>query len=227
MGKVDTVFFDFGDTLAYSLLPPLEMWVKVGAEHGKLLRRDSLRRALSSADQEFLPKVYEFRGRMEEFWGAYDRFVLEKLGVRDTGGHLSRAVERYFLETKKWARPFPDTHSTLSALIQKGLALGIISNNTDEVLDRLNDLDLLKYFETVTYSQEAGAEKPAPEPFRLALKRAKRKPEQCFHVGNSYEQDVAGARGVGIRPVLVDREGKHTEADCLKVQSLGELLSLV
>ncbi|HME19198.1 MAG TPA: HAD family hydrolase, partial [Nitrososphaerales archaeon] len=206
---IRTVFFDLGDTLAYSTHTPLEIWLAAASDQDIRLRKDALLRAMTEADQAYNPRFYEFKGRIEEYWRLYDQHVISSLGLADKGKGLSQAVEIAFLDTKRWMAPFPETHFVLTALRQKGLDLGIISNNTDEMPDRMNDLDLLKYFRTVTYSQEAGAEKPAPEPFRLALKRTGRKPEQCIHVGNSLEQDVAGARGVGIAPVLLDREGKH------------------
>jgi FMN phosphatase YigB (HAD superfamily) len=108
------------------------------------------------------------------------------------------------------SRVFPETHSVLSELKRRGFSLGIISNNTDEIFDRMESLDLVRYFDTITYSQEAGAEKPDPAPFRLALQRANRAPWECLHVEDSYEMDVVGARGVGIEPILVDRKMKHS-----------------
>ena len=217
------VFFDFGDTLV-SLRAPLEVWVATASELGIRVRRDALRDATAAADKEYKSSVYEYRGRMEEFWKLYDGFVIKRLGFTDRGGRFGTAVEAAFLDTKRWMSVFPETHTVLSNLKRQGLILGIISNNTDDMLDRLNDLDLLRYFDSLTYSQEAGAEKPAPEPFVLALRRVRKKPEQCVHVGNSLEQDVAGAKGVGIRPILVDREGSHPNPGCAVVRDLRGLL---
>jgi len=220
---VSTVFFDFGDTLV-SIRSPLEVWVTTASEQGFRLRRDSIRRATAAADETYKSRIYEYKGRMEDFWRLYDGFVIKELGFPDRGGRFSEAIEAAFLYTKKWMHPFPETRSVLSTLKQSGFRLGVISNNTDEMLDRLNDLDLLRYFDTLTYSQEAGAEKPAPEPFMLALRRARRKPEQCVHVGNSLEQDVAGARGVGVRPILLDREGNQTSPGCEVIRTLQGLI---
>ena len=89
----------------------------------------------------------------------------------------------------------------------------------------MKSLDLVKYFDTITYSQEAGAEKPDPAPFRLALQRANRAPWECLHVGDSYEMDVVGARGVGIEPILIDRRMKYSGADCVTVRDLNGILN--
>jgi FMN phosphatase YigB (HAD superfamily) len=43
--------------------------------------------------------------------------------------------------------------------------------------------------------------------FRTALELAGAAPAEAAHVGDSVEHDVAGALAVGMRPVLVDRDG--------------------
>jgi len=222
--KTNTVFFDLGGTLGYSTHTPPEIWLAVSAELGLRIQEQALVQGMAEADKLYMPKVYEYKGRVEEFWHLYHAFVIGRLDLPKSSEDLLQAVDFAFLDTKRWMHPFPETRDVLSTLKQRGFHLGVISNNTDEMIDRMNDLDLVKYFETLTYSQEAGAEKPSPEPFRLALKRAGRKPEQCLHVGNSIEEDVAGARGVGIEPVLLDREGRHQTPSCAVVRNLRELL---
>jgi putative hydrolase of the HAD superfamily len=224
LDNIDTVFFDFGDTLAYSTHSPLEIWTKTAAEHGVELRQGDIARAIAAADQACNPKVYEFRGRIEDFWDMYDRHVLNALNLADKRGKLSTAISLAFLDTRRWFRLFPETQSVLSQLRRDGYELGIISNNTDEVVERLDILGIIRYFDTVTYSQEAGAEKPDPAPFRLALKRVDRKPEECAHIGDSYEQDVTGARAIGMRPILLDRSGKYSGTDCAVVRDLRQVL---
>ena len=52
-------------------------------------------------------------------------------------------------------------------------------------------------------------------------------PREAVHVGDTYEDDVMGARSAGLRPILVDREDRHPEADCLRVRNLREVEALV
>jgi putative hydrolase of the HAD superfamily len=209
LNNVKAIFFDLGDTLGEVTRSVLEIWLEAAAENGMVLKPDALLESLKAADQNYNPKVYEYKGRMPEFWNQYDAYVLSRLGVDDRDGNLSRAISRAFVDAMKWSRVFPETHSVLSELKRRGFALGIISNNTDEIFDRMESLDLVRYFDTITYSQEAGAEKPDPAPFRLALRRANRTPGECLHVGDSFEMDVVGARGVGIEPILVEIGRAH------------------
>ena len=65
--------------------------------------------------------------------------------------------------------------------------------------------------------------------YDLALQRANTIADYTLHIGDTYIQDVLGARSVGITPVLLDR-GKRLEqssVDCLLIHSLTELLDLL
>ena len=60
--------------------------------------------------------------------------------------------------------------------------------------------------DTVT-SAGVGARKPEPEIFTAALAVAGAAPDEVIHVGDTAEEDVAGAAAAGIRPLLIDRDG--------------------
>jgi HAD superfamily hydrolase (TIGR01509 family) len=233
--EFSTIFFDFWDTLAYGVhsdnpryrVDPLgwgEIWLTNASEVGVHVQPDDLLEAMKHADRIYNPRVYEFKGRMQEFWNIYNRHLLNRLGIEDGNGDLLRAVNFAFLDVKRWVRLFPEVHFVLSALKSDGYELGIVSNNTDELIDRMSSLELTKYFETITYSQEAGSEKPDPATFNLALSRTGKLPTECLHIGDSFEQDVTGARNAGIQPVLLAREGKSFNTDVTSIRNLRELL---
>jgi putative hydrolase of the HAD superfamily len=182
--------------------------------------------AHQEADRVFGPQIYDFVGRMKGFWTMFDRFILSKLGIADPGDRLARAIADTF-EKLDLLQTFPETRSALEGLRQRGYRLGIISNAIDDLLVHLDRLDLIKFFDSITLSQEARAEKPDPAIFRLALERARCAPYEAVHVGNDYECDVVGARGVGITPVLIDRDDRYPRADCLRIRNLTELRPLL
>jgi putative hydrolase of the HAD superfamily len=225
LDNIKNIFFDLGDTLGEVEHSVPEIWLDTAAENGVTLKPDALLESLKAADRKYSPRVYEYKGRMPEFWCQYDAYVLSRLGIHDRDGNLCRAISRAFLDAMKWSRVFPETHPVLSELKRRGFSLGIISNNTDEISDRMESLGLVRYFDTITYSQEAGAEKPDPAPFRLALQRANRAPRECLHVGDSFEVDVVGARGVGIEPILVDRKMRYSRTDCITIRDLNGILN--
>jgi HAD superfamily hydrolase (TIGR01549 family) len=76
----------------------------------------------------------------------------------------------------------------------------------------------------IVTASEAGAPKPEPAIWRLALERAGARPLSAIMVGDSYERDVLGARAAGVtRAVLVDRHQARTVDDVPVVSSLLQL----
>lgn len=225
IGPVRTVFFDFGGTLVEPQ-PALDLWLRVTRGCGLDLRREALAAALTEADRELLPRYFDYKGRMPEFWALRDRLVLGRVGVPDPDGKIAAEIERRF-KTGETYRVYPEAPEALESLRRRGYGLGIISNNTDDLLVMLDRLGLAKYFDHVTYSQEVRAEKPDPAVFRLALERAGCRPEEAVHVGDLYEADVVGARTVGLAPVLIDRHDRRPEADCLRIRNLLEVEGLL
>jgi putative hydrolase of the HAD superfamily len=220
--KVNTVFFDVGNTLFYASPSPSEIWLEFLASSGFKAQPSVLHEALNEADQFYQDKLFDCKGQMERFWAAYDGIILRRLGIADKNGDLVRRVNDWFYQPR-WYRLYPETRETLRALKNRGYRLGIISNNNDDLHKQLNMLELSEYFDSITYSQEAGANKPDPTIFQLALKRAECSPNQALHVGDSYEKDVLGARKIGLIPILVDRGDRHSEAECLRIKDLREV----
>ena len=93
-------------------------------------------------------------------------------------------------------RPLPGVVDAIAALRARGLALAVVSNWDCSLPERLHEagLDL-----DVTVScAEAGAAKPDPAIFRLALERLGVRPERTLHVGDTSD-DEEGARAAGLQ----------------------------
>ncbi|HXD59338.1 MAG TPA: HAD-IA family hydrolase [Thermoleophilaceae bacterium] len=123
---------------------------------------------------------------------------------------------------------FDDARPALEELRARGLRLVAASNwdaSLPEVLERTGLAPLL---DGVVSSAMVGATKPAPEVFRAALELAGAPAERALHVGDSLANDIAGARGLGMRAVLVAREGAGPGADGVPViAALTELPGLL
>jgi HAD superfamily hydrolase (TIGR01509 family) len=102
---------------------------------------------------------------------------------------------------------YPDVIPVLGALRDRGLRLITVSNwdcSLPRVLERCGLGGMLDG--TVT-SAETGAPKPDPAIFAAALKLAGCDASEALHVGDTAEEDVAGASAAGIRSLLIDRDG--------------------
>jgi putative hydrolase of the HAD superfamily len=118
---------------------------------------------------------------------------------------------------------FADVRPALDAARNRGQRLVVVSNWDVSLHDRLRELGLEPLFDAVLTSAEAGTRKPAPAIFAQALALVGAAPSAALHVGDSLEEDVAGARAAGVRPVLVRRHGGEPVPGVRTISSLAEL----
>jgi HAD superfamily hydrolase (TIGR01509 family) len=90
--------------------------------------------------------------------------------------------------------PLPGAADAIRRLRAHGLALAVVSNWDETLPERLTSFDV----DVVVTSADAGAPKPDPAVFRLALARLGVRPGRALHVGDS-PADEEGARAAGMR----------------------------
>lgn len=118
---------------------------------------------------------------------------------------------------------FDDVVPALARARDRGLRVVVASNWDVSLHGVLARLGLRPHVHGILTSAEAGARKPAPEIFEQALRIAGAAPSEVIHVGDSLEEDVAGARGAGIDPVLLRRDGDAGPPGVRTIASLAEL----
>jgi HAD superfamily hydrolase (TIGR01509 family) len=94
-------------------------------------------------------------------------------------------------------RPADGAVEALATLQSDGLKLAVVSNWDCALPERLHALDLLRHFDAVVTSAEAGVPKPEPRAFLLALERLGVAASRALHVGDE-EADERGARAAGM-----------------------------
>ncbi len=223
------VFFDFGGTLAWtppSVSRPAVVWTATFERLGLPIVEVRFEEALSQVDQELGSLIYSFVGRMDEYWRLYDDCVMDHLRIRRRRDEIRAAVQQVFDDPSN-VRLYPETRTVLTKLTAQGYRLGVISNHNDRLLSELKVHRIDRFFGSVTYSQEVGAEKPAREVFTRALERAGCAPGEAMHVGNSLSADVEGARRSGLQPVWVNRDDQARVAEVPTIRTLAELPPLL
>ena len=97
--------------------------------------------------------------------------------------------------------------------LKKKYKVGMISNTHWSIAKKkLEALGLsLKTFNPLITTYELNTYKPDPAPFLKALEMAGTSPEESVYIGDSVENDIMGAKGVGMRAILV--WSKSPEAD--------------
>jgi len=119
---------------------------------------------------------------------------------------------------------FADVRPTLEAARAAGRRLVVVSNWDASLHEVLARLELAPLLDGIVTSAEIGARKPAAEIFTHALERAGAPAADAIHVGDSVEEDVAGAWAAGIAPVLMRRDGRPGPDGVRTIATLRELL---
>ncbi|MGH2417215.1 MAG: HAD family hydrolase [Candidatus Limnocylindria bacterium] len=228
------VFLDIGETV----MRPNPSWEHVYGlafeEYGVQVSAQALYDALRHAyrhggwgmEAGFEPdEETSFRRTVE-----IDAAAIAALGLDPMPEAFFRRLSELFMVTSHW-HIFPDAYPTLTALKERGLIIGAVSNWVWNLPELLHALDLVQHFDFIAASSRIGFEKPHPRIFEWALERAGVPAATVIHVGDHVGADVAGARGVGMDAVLIDRTQRYAADeiphDVPVIHSLDELMPIV
>lgn len=163
----------------------------------------------------------------DEFFAEYERLVLQGCGI-DITLDLALEIFNRLKEAPSALTPFDDVVPTLVILRERGLTLGLISNIYLRGVELVDDLGLSNRVDFAVTSGEIGVEKPNPLAFQTALIRAGVEAKEAVMVGDQPSTDIVGAAGVGIAPILIDRDGNYPTYDaCPRITTLEQLSPLI
>ncbi len=227
---VRAVFFDFYKTLCFhrhSLEKNLE---RIAERYGVEVNWERCETALKSLfASTSAPAPTPHYSLLESLATVMTR---ECEFIRDVG--IERHVEQiawellqsgHYLFAANSATLYDDVVPTLQHFRDEGFKLAIVSN-WDTPLDPLTErLGIAEYFDAIVASHDARvrSEKPDPHIFNYALAAVGVSAEEAIHVGDTYQADIVGARDIGIRPILLDRNGTQAGRWKETIQSLSEL----
>jgi putative hydrolase of the HAD superfamily len=123
--------------------------------------------------------------------------------VADAPGDVLTAA---LLDALRFAA-YPDAPPALAELRAAGLRLVVVSNWDASLHERLAETGLAALVDGAVASAEIGAAQPEPAILARGLELAGATAAGAWHVGDSPDADVAGARAAGLRPVLLVRTG--------------------
>ncbi len=157
------------------------------------------------------------------FWRelTLDWLTEMEMDVEKTDDVGALANELLFGEDSKIFQVYDDVVPCLQRLQAAQIRMAVISNWDHSLHKTLAMFDLQKYFEVVLASLEEGIEKPEPGLFQIALDRLGQEPEDVLHVGDSPLDDWHGARSVGMKAVVIDRDA-DAQTD-VRITSLDQL----
>jgi putative hydrolase of the HAD superfamily len=181
------VIFDLWDTLA---LWPSEAFERV--------KRDLSRHI---ADFE---RVWDTTYRARQV-GAIEAYF-RSLGLE--GAALADCLRLRSDFTRSALVPRDGAIETLDELQRRGFRRGLISVCSSDVEEIWDETELAAHLDDVVLSCAVGLSKPDPRIYELACERLGVEPDECVFVGDGANDELAGARRVGMRAVCVLPPGR-------------------
>ncbi len=227
---VDAVVFDWGGTLTpHHTVDLLDLW-RVAARVLAPDRVEEVANALAAAELRWWQEVGASgrSGTTAELFAA---------AAHDTGLDVDEAIHAAALEAHldAWTPHTitdPEAAPLLSALRERGLRIGLLSNTHwprrwhEHWLERDGVLDLI---DARVYTSDLPHTKPHPEAFRAVLAELGASPDRSVFVGDRPIDDISGAKGVGMRAVLVENSDVpgHPVVPDARITRLSQVLPFV
>lgn len=201
LASVEAITFDVGGTLIECWPSVGHVYAEVAARHGyPQLPPELLNRRFGEAWKS----LRDFRHTLKD-WATLVDATFGQLVQPSPSATFFPELYTRFSDPDVW-RVFEEVLPELETLRSRGVALGIVSNWDERLRPLLNRLKLDSYFDAIVVSCEAGSHKPSQAIFETACAALGSRPANTLHVGDSFEMDVAGARGAGLQARWLRRE---------------------
>lgn len=221
---IRAVFFDIGNTLFfYNYAFLSEMLVERFEIDLDPRELEAVHYSLSEHIQQIAAEGKDHRAIYGEIYQAWFRELeIDDEIIPD----IVDAIRKHPFPHMFWAKMGDGVCEMLEWFRERNFKLGIISNAEGQIERLLKHVGLYEYFDVVLDSKLVSIEKPDVRIFRKALEDVGVEPHEAVHVGDLLETDIKGAKDVGMVPVLIDREGRHTDSGILSVRQVHEVTAL-
>ena len=234
--RFDAVLFDAGGIF---LLPdPISLGAIVRG-HGGDGSIENMTRAHYAGMERLDSIAFEkTRETIEGFsWDPYRDAYAEVAGITGAAALAASARMRNMFSPFLWRYPILESVAALWQMHMQGLPIGIVSNASGQVEATLANQCICQVGTgagvpvlVVTDSHVIGTAKPHAGVFRDAIAVMNDKGivnDRIAYVGDSFVNDVLGARNAGIHPILLDPYDDHASYDCERISSLHDVLGFI
>jgi putative hydrolase of the HAD superfamily len=177
-------------------------------------------------------------GGFGERWGSSsNRYTAPiRTALADVGVPLERMEEVCALRldyVRGCLAPRPGAVETLRELRARGLKVGLITVCSEEVETAWAESEFAGLFDAEVFSNAVGLTKPDPRIYLHCCELLGVEPEEAVFVGDGANDELAGARRVGMEAILIHRPGEDPlwpevqQWDGARVTSIPGVLELV
>ena len=173
------MIFDLDGTLVDSVYQHVSAWREALLKHGIAAAQWRIHRAIGMSGRLFLPKLLKNEGH-------HASLILIR--------RLEAAHAKYFNRLIGQIDPFPGSLPLLKQLKRRSIPFAIATSGEAKVTHRLLKRIVGMPACPVITADDVDAAKPAPDLFEVAASRLEKEPHDCFVVGDSLWDVLAGRR---------------------------------
>ena len=225
------ICLDVGGTLL-DLAEPEVAYAEILQRHGYPATKEQIRSWIRTSQVESggegISLTSEFTISGEEEQTRRRQLISIFLREARVDKHLEDCREEIW---QSWLREpvfrlFPETISVLARLKEHGLVLGAVSNWEPRLSQLCENLGIGAYLDFFVVSEVEGHAKPSVRLFELALEKAGVDAKEVIHVGDDLVKDIEPAQKLGMRGVLIERDGLPASDHSPRISTLRALLPL-
>ncbi len=149
----------------------------------------------------------------QKSWQEVLALVCREFGASDV---QTSKVHEIILENKKTKKLDFELLEVIKDLKRKNYKIGLLSNNSAGLREKLTDQKIIDLFDSVIISKEFGFQKPQPEIFEIVAQKLGIKVKEMVFVDDTA-RSLDGAEEIGYVPVL------YTDNETLKSKLLDIL----
>ena len=186
-----------------------DRYARIAARHGLALETGRYEEAREAAALNL--KRHPELLHDDTIWHRFTAEIFVGMGgPEELASECATEIERGW-EVSENFELFEDALPVLDELRHARLGIGLVSNGirdlTEFVAHHRLDVD------AIVDSRTHGRVKPHPTIFQAALELLGVDAADAVMVGDSLEEDVEGARALGLRAILIDREDRHPDVE--------------
>ena len=203
---MQALFFDIDDTLYNQLEPYERAFEAVFGEKIRLDVPDLFRKSRKHSDISY-QLLLEGKISSERMFIYRIQKALEEFGFHADDASCLEFQRRY--EEYQGQIHVPEaTKRLLDRCLQTGIYLGVITNGAhDHQMDKVRTMQLARWIPEahILISEDCVAAKPDARIFRQAEEIAGAPAKACCYVGDSWKNDIVGAKQAGWSAVWLNR----------------------
>ncbi len=218
---VKALLFDFGGTLDADGLPWKEQFFPIYKKFG-----------FDWSEEVFAPFFYHSDDTITEkklTTMSFDKTILHQVTLLLTkaGRYDAKMAKKIADEYLKTSRANLKLNKPLLLKLKKKYRLGVVSNFYGNLPSIFKEIGYDKIFDAVIDSNRVGVIKPDPKIFQAALTQLKAGPQESVFIGDSFKRDMLGAKGIGMRHILLIHKNVRGWKTCCSedrtIQSVRDL----